>query len=313
MKNASAATLHRSISAFVFAAGLAALLAASPVRAQQDTYEIKLFRPSKVGDRYRLEATGSQRREALVHSANGETRREGLETFTVELKGEVETVLVDSQGNATAASVKVISLLRVDGGRRDEILSPETRIVERRTGARQVFEIEGRAVPPQLKDVLDAVLSETNDPGAPSDDELMGTKERKKAGERWPVSREALARFVSADEDLALEVTPADIEGDGVLTGIERCGTVDCARIDIAVSIAAAPRGGKLPLSAPEKAKVEIKVSSLLPVDTRLQERAETTNFRMSVRRRFTNSDGSELTAEAIVEQRTERRLTPLD
>ena len=294
--------------AFLF---FVALAFAGPAAAQATDYEIKLFRPSKTGDRYRIEATGSQRREATVRAGSSAVR-EVSESVKYDLTAEAEAILVDDKGNVLAASVKVLALVRVDGLRRDELLPPATRVVERRVGSRQTFEIEGRPVVGPLRDALDAVLQETNDSRAPSDDELMGTKERKKVGERWPVNRAALARLLSGDPELDVEIPPEAVEGEGLLKGIERCGDADCARVEVAARLLAAPRGGKENEDTPEKARIEIGVATLLPLDLSLGPRLESSRLTMTFTRNVKGDDGKIRTAEAVWEQTTERRLSAL-
>jgi len=246
---------------------LAVLFLAGPSFAQPD-YEIKLARPGKKGDRYRIEASGEQLRQVALRSG-GQTIPGSSEGFKVELAGEATVLEADAQGNVTRAQVRVSTLARVVGLRRDEMLDAGTLVTESRAGARQRFQIDGRDVPPVIKDLLEVVLAETTDPAVPNDDELVGTRERKKVGEGWPVNREGLARFVSGDRDISLEVKPGDVEGSGRLAALEKVDGVECQRIDVAFSFLGTPRIDPPPPPG-ASAKVTVRMSNLVPVDTRM-------------------------------------------
>ena len=291
---------------------LAALLVAAPAQAQTD-YEIRLFRPNKAGDRYRISVTGHQIRQVMLRSASGETLRSERASFSVEMAGAVQVLEVDPKGNATRAAITVDTLVRVIGLQRDELLRPGTLVTEQRAGARQEFQIDGRVVGPDLKDALDVALSETNDPGAPSDDELMGTRERKKVGERWPVNRERLASFCSQDSDINLAVAPQDIEGGGTLAAVARVGDIDCLRVDVAMTILGRPRDTKLPAGM-EKAKIEINISALLPVDPKLDQLEESTRLTMTLVAPASPPLESRAPDQIVTtwEQRSDRKLQPV-
>ena len=258
---------------------LAVLFLAGPSFAQPD-YEIKLARPGKKGDRYRIEASGEQLRQVALRSG-GQTIPGSSEGFKVELAGEATVLEADAQGNVTRAQVRVSTLARVVGLRRDEMLDAGTLVTESRAGARQRFQIDGRDTTPLIKDLLEVVLSETSDPNAPSDDELMGTRERKKVGERWTVDRERLAGFLSQDKDINLDVKPSDVEGGGTLTAIERIDGLECLRVDVAFRFTGTPRVG--PGAPPgAAASIGVTISSLLPVDTARDALAESAQLSMT-------------------------------
>lgn len=288
------------------------LLATASQGLAQTEHEVRLFRPSKANDQYRLGVAGHQIRQVVLRNAAGEALRSERESFSVDMSGSVRVEEVDAKGNVTRSAITVDSLVRAIGLRRDELLRPGTIVIERRTGPRQEFLIGGRAVSPELKDVLELALSETNDPGAPSDDELMGTKQRQKVGGRWPVNRERLARFFAEDRELAFTVRPEDIEGGGELVALARSGGLECMRVDIAMTILGAPRGA-MPPGTP-KARVEIKLSSLLPLDTKLDQLEETTQLTMTL----TAPAGPPREGRApdqivtVWEQRSDRKLKPI-
>lgn len=286
-------------------------LFAGPVQAQSD-HEIKLFRPSQVNDRYRLSATGSQARQIELKSAAGETQRSQRESFTVDLSGSVRVAEVDAKGNVVVAQITVDSLVRAVGLDRREILKPGTMVTERRSGMRQDFQIDGKPVPPGLKDALDVLLSETNDSAAPSDDELMGTKERQKVGGRWPVNRERLASFFTEDRDLALAIKAEDIEGGGELTALERSGELDCMRVNVAMTILGSPRGSDLPPGI-GKARLSVKVSMLLPLDTKLDGLEESTELSMTLAAPAPAQEGQQPGRIVTTwEQRSDRKMQPV-
>jgi hypothetical protein len=248
--------------------------------AQGADYEIRLTRPGKAGDRYRIEATGEQLRQVALRSG-GQTIPGSSEGFKVELTGDATVLEADAKGSVTRAQVRIGTLVRVLGLRRDEMLDAGTVVTESRSGARQVFQIGGREVTPVVKDLLEVVLSETSDPDVPNDDELLGTRERKKVGESWQVNRDSLARFVSRDRDISLDVKPGDVEGSGRFTALERVDDVQCQRIDISFTFLGTPRVDPPPPPG-ASARVTVTMSNLLPVDTKLDARAQTSQLTMT-------------------------------
>jgi hypothetical protein len=289
---------------------LLALLFAGACFAQAD-YEIRLARPGKKGDRYRIEASGEQLRRVALRSG-GQTIPGSSEGFKVELTGEATVLEADAKGNVTRAQVRVDTLVRVVGLQRDEMLGAGTLVTESRAGPRQRFQIDGRDVAPLVKDLLEVVLSETNDPEVPSDDELVGTRERKKVGESWQVNRESLARFVSRDRDISLDVKPGDVEGSGRLTALEKVDGTECQRVDVAFTFLGTPRVDPPPPPG-ASARVTVTMSNLLPVDTSLDARAESSQLTMVyTMQALPRPDRPPEQMVATWMQRIERRLKPL-
>ena len=290
---------------------LAAFLACGPCQAQGADYEIRLVRAGKAGDRYSIQAEGEQLRQTALRSGE-KTIRGSSEGFKVELSGEATVLEADARGHVTRALVRVGMLVRVLGLQRDEMLPAGTLVTEERAGARQRFLIDGRDATPLLKDLLEVVLSETSDPDAPTDDELMGTRERRKVGERWPVSREGLARFLSQDRDINLEVKAEDVVGEGTLAAIERVDGLECQRIEVAFTMTGTPRAEKA-LEPGPRTRIGVKISSLLPVDTRLDALAESSELVMTYSMQVMPRPGrppEEMVATWT--QRTARRLRPI-
>jgi len=244
--------------------------------------------------------------------SGGKTIPGSSEGFKVELTGEATVLEADAKGNVTRALIKVDTLVRVVGLRRDEMLDAGTIVTESRAGARQRFQIGDKDVAPLIKDLLEVVLAETTDLEVPSDDELMGTRERKKVGDSWPVAREALARFLSRDKDINMDVKPGDVEGSGRFTALEKVDGLECQRIDVAFTFAGTPR---LDPAAPPgaAARVTVTMSSLLPVDTRLDALAETSQLTMTYTVDAMRREGRP--PEQMVAtwtQRTDRKMRPL-
>jgi hypothetical protein len=79
------------------------------------TYEIRLNRPTKIGDRYRISGTGSSflTRTAAVE---GRVVKKQSEAFTVEFEADETVLEFGSNGSLTRESLKVNNcLVRSDG------------------------------------------------------------------------------------------------------------------------------------------------------------------------------------------------------
>src|SRR5262249_43385179 len=80
---------------------------------------------------------------------------------------------------------------------------------------------------------------------------------------------------------LAITVTPADVTGEGQLVTLAQAGGVECMRVEVTMTILGAPRGN-VPQGM-EKARIDVKLSALLPIDTKLDMLEESTQLTMTL------------------------------
>lgn len=203
-------------------------LCATAARGEQDkTYEIKLARPLKVGTKYAMTADGALVREISVTRA-GATQKQPEDGFGVHLEGTVEVLALDEIGEEAKLAVTVDKCTRVTSEGESELVPKGKVLIAEGKGKDTKFSLQdGGELPKDATDALELVISlDTND--KLTDDDLLGTKEKKKVGQSWPVTPENIAKD---SERVGVIVKPEDVEGSFRLDGLERKDGVECLKL----------------------------------------------------------------------------------
>jgi hypothetical protein len=178
-------------------------------RGQAADYEIRLHRPGKAGERYRVTAVGRDTKTSTTTS-EGRTPRLNRYELGVELEGTV-TILEVAAAGVRKAEIRIERAARDENGKRAELLPAGTIVTELRRGASQVFEVKGQPLPADTGEALGLVLSETS---VENDDELFGSSRRRKLGERWSVDPAGVAALFSRPSGgRRMAVTARDVTG----------------------------------------------------------------------------------------------------
>lgn len=91
-------------------------------------YAVRLFRPSKVGEKYSIVEKGNETTMNVVTvGVNAPVIQN--EDLAAELEATLETLAVDSKGNATKVACTIKKFLRTDGKEPLEILLPGTVVI----------------------------------------------------------------------------------------------------------------------------------------------------------------------------------------
>jgi len=275
----------------------------------QADYEIRLHRPAKAGERYRLTAVGHDTKSSTA-TTPGRAPRVNREALGVELEG-VVTILEAGPNGARKWEIRIERAFREQEGERAELLPAGTTVTEQRRGVSQTFEVNGRAALADVALALGLVLSETS---IDNDDELFGSRQRRKVGERWSVDPARVAELFSRDQGgRRMAITARDVSGSARLARVAPCGPASCMTIEASgtVSLPAAslsPQGMQV-----ESSSIDFAFSGLFPVEAsraRLQESAAITiRFRG---RRPASPEHPGMALEATLEKRTSRSLAPL-
>jgi hypothetical protein len=93
--------------AVVTAAFAFAVAAAPPSARAEDAYAIKLSRPSKVGDRFHVDAVGAIRTKTVVRTEGEDAPRTIAQAYGVSVDGTVKVVEVNDRGMETKLSLTV--------------------------------------------------------------------------------------------------------------------------------------------------------------------------------------------------------------
>ncbi|MEY2491678.1 MAG: hypothetical protein QOH24_629 [Verrucomicrobiota bacterium] len=179
----------------------------SPLLAQQD-YEIRLNRSLKPGNRFEVSARGRHLREIRISPAH-EPLQETKDAFEVEYAATRKVLEVDEAGRSTKVADIIQQLSVIRAGNHTELAQHGASLVAFVQGTKKIFEIDGQRVDDQTEKALQVVIDVST--GGPSDDEVFGTRARKKIGESWsmnkPLAVEDVAKRFSIElRDLAGEV-----------------------------------------------------------------------------------------------------------
>ncbi|HEX5221606.1 MAG TPA: hypothetical protein VFZ59_18725 [Verrucomicrobiae bacterium] len=218
---------------------LGSLIAFIAVSATGQDYAIKMQQPLKVGQRYKFTAVASEASDNSMTSGS-RVLKEEKEELSVEMESEVTVLAVDAKGRATKQSHRIIKLLQ--GAEKKPVLAAGTKVIASRSDQKKEFEIGGAPAPVAVAKVLNLAVEIT--PGGPTDDEIFGTKERKKVGDQWPLN-EALA-LQGAKEILAASgATVRSVKGTTTLQKVTNEGGVEIIHLvgNVTTTLSPAPKG----------------------------------------------------------------------
>jgi len=253
----------------VLVCGLAGVLNA------QD-FEIKIARPSKVGDTYGIESKGSLEQRIAI-TVDGEAVPPQNEITSAVLKAKVEVLAVTALGKESKARFTVASLAKIEDGKAEEVLPAGTVVIGERRGAKTEFTVADSPAEPEIAKLLNVVITLVQDNKQDVDDDVIfGTKERQKIGGTWPVNADA------ASKDLALKyelkVAPKNISGTVTLVEKTKDG------LDIHSTMELKEVGLPLPPGMITKASnFKMQLGGVLPLDLTKPEVSESMTMEGSV------------------------------
>jgi len=297
--------------AVAVAAATASPAAATPIPGEE--YVVRMTRPKKVGDRRRVEATGSTKEAQRVTVAGQEVGKEE-KVLSARLVA-VQTILaVDAKSNPSRVEYLIESSERSSGEKTVEILPAGTRVIAESKDGETVFHVDG--TPSLSAETIAAlkVVITAHDPSAPSDDEIFGTRERRRVGDKWSMNTEAAARDFSKR---GMTITAEDLTGAVQLDGVQSVEGVKALGVSARLhgknlKIPAVPKGVTL-----EKAEMDGEMAAVYPADPAVGlSLSDRIQFRVSVlmsgqRPGTGEKAGLELTMEASSESRYSPATAP--
>jgi hypothetical protein len=290
-------------------AGLILLLlaAASAVFAAED-YAILLTRPEKVGDRYRIDARGKSRQQQRI-SLGGKAAGNEDKQLEVHLVALATVLAVDEKLEASRVEYRVESCRQSSSGKTEEVVVPPgTKVLVESRNGETTFTVAGRPVPPEVEEALKVVIS-VHSSDSPTDDEVFGTHERKRVGDKWGIHAADAAQNLSRS---GLHVSAEDLKGSVRLDGLRRLDAIQ------ALEISAHLRADKISIDAPQGMRIEsglleADLSGFVPLDTKSRERlSDKMQMRMSVRVGGQKPEtGEKVTLEVSMELSIENNYSP--
>jgi hypothetical protein len=290
-------------------AGLLLLLLAGASSAlAADDYAILLTRPEKVGDRYRIDARGKSRQQQRI-SLGGKAAGNEDKQLEVHLVAVATVLAVDEKLEASHVEYRVESCRQSSSGKIEEVvIPPGTKVLVESRNGETTFTVAGRPVPPEVEEALKVVIS-VHSSDSPTDDEVFGTHERKRVGDKWGIHAADAAQNLSRS---GLHVSAEDLKGSVRLDGLRRLDAIQ------ALEISAHLRADKISIDAPQGMRIEsglleADLSGFVPLDTKSRERlSDKMQMRMSVRVGGQKPEtGEKVTLEVSMELSIENNYSP--
>lgn len=178
---------------------------------QAQDYEVRLARPTTVGSKYRLTATGSETVKNRLTTGD-KVLKATDEGFALELVADAVVLEVDAQGHATRKSFTVVSSKITKDGTTNALLPAGTVVVVLAQGGNVVFQVDGKPVEKGVAKELSSALSVYS--GYPDDDEVFGTRARRKPGESWGMNMDAAMAML---KELGVDAKKEDLKGSTTL------------------------------------------------------------------------------------------------
>ena len=243
----------------VFVSALAVLACG---RAHGQNYEIRLNRPSAVGNVYEFSAAASSLEQATV-AVPGRAPRGTSSSITAKLRGTVTVLDVDALKRESRIRLMVTECLAsLDGAAEKELLAKGAEVIARR---RETL-VDGKEAPPEIAKVLELFISF---PGTQvTDDDVFGTKERRKVGDSWSMDTAVAAQDLAAR---GIIVAPKDLRGSTKVETLIVVEGTPCLRLTAGMEAS-----GIVPPAMPfarvtlEKSAMTAGFSGDFPVDARL-------------------------------------------
>ena len=174
---------------------LLALVAVSLGVAQTSSpqrYPIKLDIPDRVGERYHVDASSTQRR-IVTTTFPGQFAQTTTDEFTIELGADVSIEAVEKDV-ATRKRFTIVNSKITKGGSSRPLLPEGSVVVASRDKDRTVFHVNEKPVDEQTTAwLLSLIALHTAGVG---DDGMFGTKTPKAVGESWPISIDEIKKLL---------------------------------------------------------------------------------------------------------------------
>ena len=259
-----------------------ALLLCTPAGADDKTYDIKLARPVKVGTKYAITTDGALVRETTI-KRGAVTQKQPEDGYGVHLEGTVEVLALDEIGEESKVAITVDKCTRITSEGETELVPKGKVLLAEGQGKDTRFSLRGGGeLTKDATDALDLVISlDTND--TLTDDDLLGTKDKKKVGQSWPVTSENVAKD---SERVGVVVKPGDVEGSFRIDGLEKKDDVECLKLSGNLKVknlvtkADENEDDGLPEGfVVEGGSMEAKYAGLFPVDSSVGSLAESASM----------------------------------
>lgn len=271
-------------------------------------FEIKLDRPEKVGDKYLLSGSGRELEHFKV-SQGLKVVSETTASYSGKLDATVTVLKNGDTGDGSKLGLIVSACKYSENGKtpEQEILPAGTEILAELQGKEEVFLVNGKPVSPEVKKVLNLFFSLRHD--KTTDDDVFGTKERKKVGDRWPVHNAEMAASLS---EVGILAKPDSIKGSTALDKIVESDGIKALRITGNVEVENLTSPALPPEFIVDKANAFVYFSGDFPIDTSKAPLSDKMDMNMWLTGRASAPNGIGFVLSMRMEQTVEKKYKAL-
>jgi hypothetical protein len=228
-----------------------------------EDFAVKLDRPASIGEQY-LESGTLDKVQSVVMTGGASPKR-SEERHLVRFDLAVKILEVGQTGHVRHAVITVRQMTQETNGVMAELVEPGAIIDGRLENGKRVFELRSKAVSNDVREVLASAVNLR--PDEPTDDQVMGSQQRRKVGESWPGSADLLLRVLGGD----LKLDGQSITGSTTLVAKRADLRVPCLEYRSTIEATTLVPQDKLPPGVDaKKSRMTLSQSVLLPLDPAL-------------------------------------------
>ncbi len=239
----------------------------------QKTYEIRLSRPSKVGERTHVVMDQTEDKASKITS--GEQVVEDKHERKVMHYDALSTVVaINETGRMTKTRHEVKELL-VDGKPLVHGVVDITRAPKEKDA---VILVDGAPASQEVRTALQSLLKLGL--GGAKDDDIFGTKTPQAIGARWPINAQLAHDDLKDDTGIDAQT----VTGEAWLQGTTRVGDVDCLDVRAKMGLDGISLPDMPPNSTIESGHMDADMTAALPIDGHIERAADHMTMKMAIR-----------------------------
>lgn len=274
----------------------------TPALMAQD-YEIHLHRPAKAGDEYRI-VTNVKQKQNVTLTSNGNPVQNVDTSLTLDVEGVEKVIEVDAIGRETKTTFTVEKFIKNEKGEDVVVFKKGSVINSSLVEKKKVHEIDGTPAVPAVAKLIDMIVTLSD--GGHTDDDIFGTKDRKKSGDSWDMNT------VAAKENLAKDMGGMlqDLTGKVTLNEVVKAQGGDLLKISAHVTSSFQPP--LPPAFTTDSSSLEINFSGDFPVDPSKPRPSESIDTKASLNAHGVAPTGEKLVLKMDMDQAKSQKTTKL-
>ena len=286
---------------------LTALFAVITSAAAQE-YQIKFVRPAKVGDQFRLVASGSNAISKIVTVAEKKMPPEAT-SYAVQFEGVGTVKQISASGEPMEVSFQVTKCIKTVDGTNTELAPKDAVLVAKSVNGHMQYAIGNKMLARDIGEALSLMLDLGS--GSNDDDQIFGTNQPQKVGDSWPINAELAARKLKSE---GIDVPPSAIDGKVTLLGLKSHDGIPCLEIRSNLAVhGAVPDLGEVPPGVKlNRAIMKGEISGLLPQDAAMQLPVQSMKMELEAELIATRPDGTTMSIVQSGKRTGKREITAI-